>query len=204
MVTFYITFFAIRPVVNIITFQQSSDSKHEELLKRITESGPDAFQDLVDICESNFWDAADFLTSFKKPERIVQIGYGRAFASCRNQTDPVKVEKDGIISSFFKRDIIPNIQLELFTDDSIEDETMRVTKAVRFCSGNILTYPMMSKNRGVLFFVNIIEIQHRADKYRHGAELDKMKLITLFREFGFKIFYYENVTLKVGFLNFIF
>lgn len=67
---------------------------------------------------------------------------------------------------------------------------------MEFCSRNILAYPMRSKNRGVLFLVNIIEIENQPDQYRNGAILDKMKLIALFREFGFKIFYYENLTLS--------
>lgn len=84
--------------------------------------------------------------------------------------------------------------MELYTESV--DATINVKKAVQFCSKNIRSYPMKSKNRGVLFLVNIIEIKNRPDLYRNGAILDKKKLIALFREFGFKIFYYENITLK--------
>lgn len=159
------------------------------MLRRICESGPDAFRKLVDICQSNKWDAADFLSSFEKPGRC---------GSAENQTELVNVETDGNIVPSMNSMSIANISLELYTKDVAIDETMNVKKAVRFCSTNVLPYSMRSKNRGVLFLVNIIDIQNKPDKYRNGAMWDKIKLITLFREFGFKIFYYENLTLRVS------
>lgn len=184
-------------------FQKSSDNvnaKHDVLLRKITESGPNAFQDLIDICQSNFWDAADFLSSFKKPDEFPTS----RFDSVQNQTE-LTVERDGNIFSSFQNMSLENISLELYKDDDDDvDPSIYVRKAVEFCQKNILVYPMKSKNRGVLFLVNIIEIQNQPDKYRNGAILDKQKLITLFRQFGFKIFYYENITLKVSLNLFIF
>lgn len=50
---------------------------------------------------------------------------------------------------------------------------------------------MKSKNRGVLFLVNNIDF-HTNTK-RRGADRDRVNLITLFRAFGFIIYYYENL-----------
>lgn len=149
---------------------------------------------LVNICQSNLWDAADFLTSFQNPDDIESNGFDRLFGSSCSLAESVTVERDGNFLCTSKRNSIVTIPLELYTDPV--DQMFHVRKAVQYCSRNILAYPMRSKNRGVLFLVNIIETNNQPDKYRNGAILDKMKLITLFREFGFKIFYYENVTLK--------
>lgn len=53
-------------------------------------------------------------------------------------------------------------------------------------------YNMKSKKRGVFFFANIINFPEK-DKSRSGADCDRENLITLFREMGFKIFYYEDI-----------
>lgn len=50
---------------------------------------------------------------------------------------------------------------------------------------------MKSKNRGVLFLVN--NIIFSTDSERKGADKDRVNLVTLFRAFGFIIYYYENL-----------
>lgn len=56
------------------------------------------------------------------------------------------------------------------------------------------TYNMKSRVRGVLFFVNIINFANNFKKRRNGAENDHANLVTLFRELGYIIFYYEDLT----------
>lgn len=53
------------------------------------------------------------------------------------------------------------------------------------------TYSMKSKTRGVLFLINNIDFLTLSK--RKGAESDRVNLVTLFRAFGFVIYYYENV-----------
>lgn len=53
------------------------------------------------------------------------------------------------------------------------------------------TYSMKSRNRGVLFLVNNINFPNL--KTRKGADQDRVNLITLFRKFGFIIYYFENL-----------
>lgn len=55
------------------------------------------------------------------------------------------------------------------------------------------TYSMQSKNRGVLFFVNIINFPESLGGERKGASVDKNNVIWTFRQMGFVIFYYENL-----------
>lgn len=116
------------------------------------------------------------------------------FGSSCSLTESVKVERDGNFLCKPKRNSIKTIPLELYAY-SVE-QTFHVIKAVQYCSRNILVYQMRSKNRGILFLVNIIEVKNQPHNYRNGAICDKEKLITLFRQFGFKIFYYENLTLS--------
>lgn len=52
-------------------------------------------------------------------------------------------------------------------------------------------YKMQSKPRGVFFFVNIITFEK---KHRNGADMDRENLVTLFRELGFTVYYYEDLT----------
>lgn len=52
-------------------------------------------------------------------------------------------------------------------------------------------YRMQSKPRGIFFFVNIIKFDK---KPRHGADMDRENLVTLFRELGFTNYYYEDLT----------
>lgn len=55
-------------------------------------------------------------------------------------------------------------------------------------------YPMVTeKNRGVVFILNVIEYQNDIFPKRNGAEQDKVNLVSLFRQLGFKIFYYEKL-----------
>lgn len=171
----------------------NSKSKHEALLRKITETERNAFAVLIKICDENFWDAADFLASFKDRDSAESNGFSRAFGSKCNLTTPVIVETDGNIHGNIRRSSIESIPLQLYAEPV--ETVLHVTNAVEFCSRNFLAYSMKSINRGVFFLVNIIEVKDQPDQYRNGAIQDKKKLICLFSQIGFKIFYYENLTL---------
>lgn len=55
-------------------------------------------------------------------------------------------------------------------------------------------YPMKSAKRGVIFIVNIIKYKNDTHPKRNGAEMDKENLVSLFRQLGFTVFYYEDLT----------
>lgn len=55
-------------------------------------------------------------------------------------------------------------------------------------------YPMRNRNRGVVFIVNIITYMNDTNPTRNGAETDRENLVCLFRQLGFTVFYYEDLT----------
>lgn len=75
-----------------------------------------------------------------------------------------------------------------------------VRKSTRFhgvVGGEMVpAYQMHSRNRGVLFLVNIINFKNKGK--RNGADADRDNFIELFRQMGFKIFYYEDLTKDVS------
>lgn len=71
---------------------------------------------------------------------------------------------------------------------------LQVKRAVSYGSHPKLpVYNMKTKKRGVFFFVNIINFK-RKEEPRNGADKDRENLVTLFREMGFTVFYYEDLT----------
>lgn len=57
-------------------------------------------------------------------------------------------------------------------------------------------YSMESNYRGVAFIVNIVNF-NTTNEDRSGALRDKHNLIWLFRDMGFEVFYYQDITAKV-------
>lgn len=55
-------------------------------------------------------------------------------------------------------------------------------------------YEMRRRNRGVVFIVNVITYKNETHPTRNGAEADKDNLVSLFRQLGFTVFYYEDLT----------
>ncbi|XP_055308506.1 caspase Dronc-like isoform X3 [Sitodiplosis mosellana] len=61
-------------------------------------------------------------------------------------------------------------------------------------NGKIKIYSMNSQNRGIFCFVNINNFQRKKEKKREGGNIDRDKLVTLFREMGFVCYYYEDMS----------
>ncbi|XP_062561712.1 caspase Dronc [Armigeres subalbatus] len=55
-------------------------------------------------------------------------------------------------------------------------------------------YEMRRRNRGVAFIVNVITYKNETHPTRNGAEADRDNLVSLFRQLGFTVFYYEDLT----------
>lgn len=89
------------------------------------------------------------------------------------------------------------IRLEKYTAAVKPSLNLTVTSATTFGrSPGVGVYEMQSECRGVLFYANIIEFHDGDD--RGGAEKDRENFISLFRQMGFDIFYFENITAKVS------
>lgn len=88
--------------------------------------------------------------------------------------------------------------MEVYTKPLRPSLEFQVRKATQFGYNKHGVYEMNSKNRGVLFFVNIIKFDQDKHDERLGAELDRENLLHLYDQMGFKIFYYENITSTVS------
>jgi Caspase domain len=75
---------------------------------------------------------------------------------------------------------------------SFLNRNWEVKRAAHYGTNSKLqVYNMKSPKRGVFLFVNIINF--KSQKTRAGAESDRENLITLFRELGYTVYYYEDL-----------
>lgn len=90
------------------------------------------------------------------------------------------------------------VKLLPFTDD-VGPSPFKVKQSDRFHSrlpNEHDCYSMESDKRCVAFIVN--NAQFQTHEPRNGAHIDKNYLITMFKEMGFSIFYYEDITATVS------
>ncbi|XP_058834137.1 caspase Dronc [Topomyia yanbarensis] len=84
-------------------------------------------------------------------------------------------------------------QLEVF-EEKCED-LLKVELTTRPQRHRLLqAYEMRSRNRGVVFILNVITYINNTHPVRNGARTDKNNLVSLFRQLGFTVFYYEDLT----------
>lgn len=186
------------------------------LFEKITHRGPKAFDRLLDILkDQNFNEAHLMLTqsasiasaTFKNDEVAMEDEKFVSICSTRNlnferqisnnnnngniidEADKMMVKNDGLFpSKEVKLKLEPYNQLTSFQFNPAPE----VKRAERVGTHPKLgVYSMKSAKRGVFFFVNIINFPQK--KTRSGADCDRENLITLFREMGYKIFYYEDL-----------
>lgn len=108
--------------------------------------------------------------------------------------------KTGDDSSKPKNDEADNkleVVLEVYSRPVNPTINIDIQKATAFgACGQAGVYTMRTRHRGVLFYANIINFQDGSR--RRGAEFDTDNFIALFRQLGFDIFYYENITAEVS------
>lgn len=177
-------------------------TRHKNLLIKITQRGPTAFTVFKGICETDFTEAAEILK-----QRPVEENR-RTFLSISNSKKENERERremyEGKTASKFKAGTSRSSNtngnknkdnIRLIPYDGPIHRQLEVKRATKFSVATlkgIETYQMRSKHRGVLFLVNIIDF-HDKDKRRNGAEVDKDRLLDLFDQMGFSLFYYENI-----------
>lgn len=192
-------------------------------MKKITHRGPTAYKLFLDILKHQFHEAYEVLThqSYYNPlddpcvsirDRLNQNGINR-----QESREPLPSPPAITIQPPFETEDPPtcsssneinvsrrsqsNIVLKEFTDVLIPKLNIDVKKSTRIHgdeASKVGTYSMHSKNRGILVFVNIIDFYKSKDSKRSGAEVDRNNFITLFRQMGFKIYYYENLQYMVS------
>lgn len=184
---------------------QDEITQHKNLLIKITQRGPTAFTVFKGICETDFTEAAEILK-----QRPVQAN-GPTFLSISKSKQENERERKEMYEGKGMSKLRPGtsrastsnvngntnkdtIRLEQYNGPIPRQlDVQRATKFSTASLPGIETYQMQSRHRGVLFLVNIIDF-HDKDKRRNGAELDKDRLLDLFDQMGFKLFYYENIT----------
>lgn len=117
----------------------------------------------------------------------------------REQSPPTQSAANGSTANGSKTDDV--VILKEFTVPLNSRHNYAVQKSTKFhgleSGSKVSTYRMISRSRGVLFLVNIVHFDQQ-NKKRNGADADRDNLIALFREMGFKIFYYENLKRDVS------
>lgn len=98
---------------------------------------------------------------------------------------------DYVLDRFVFERVIKDSQLTPYSNEI--PRVLNFWYAASFATSTIIrTYKMNGDNRGVFFLVNNIDFAHQR-KRRNGAEKDKARLLDLFNQLGFTIFYYENL-----------
>lgn len=180
--------------------------KHSKLLDKITHRGPTAFKSLLEICkEENFCEAYKILTSNDLPissykNSFVSISEARSkLRSNSNEqpasTTPIKSETEPeVLGCCFPKKPTDGFKLMPYTKvTNFHIHGLEVKRAPQFGTHpKISVYNMKSKSRGIFFLVNIIRFTNQKD--RSGAYADHDNLVTLFRELGYTIYYYEDLT----------
>ncbi|XP_058453187.1 caspase Dronc-like [Malaya genurostris] len=196
---------------------QNEATQHKKLFEKITKRGPTAYQTLLDICQKNFPAAYALLP---KPVNITsnlknssnsngQEKYHSKYNPNRQRSVSVNLgdcnrsigshsvsEEDDLKNNNSLRETTDKgskYLLELF-EEKVSD-LYKVELTTRHQRHRLLqVYEMRSHNRGVVFILNIINYINDTHPVRNGARTDKNNLISLFRQLGFKVFYYEDLT----------
>lgn len=174
-----------------LNFKGDKKERHRELFIKITKRGPKAFDALRNILIKNFPSAekilaADWLKSIPEEKR-------RGVTETIDKTEDT--DRRTVLREYFKNKT--NISLKVYEKETQHDKNIIVKKSKKIhYDEKVQTYSMRSRNRGVLFMINIITFPLSTSDLRKGATMDGDNLIHLFREFGFDVFYYENLNLE--------
>lgn len=173
---------------------------HRKLFEKIVSRGPNAYNDFVNILEESFPNAFAILQNENNGNNFNQDNlncaysqsdillracwpFGGAAANSDNDDDDEYAMPNAIIELREYTERLPAVNFTVIKSDKIH------------YSIATSTYRMESKFRGVAFIANIINFRNKEP--RRGAEVDRNNLVTLLREMGYTIFYYEDLTKNV-------
>lgn len=174
------------------------------LLTKITKRGPTAYTVLKELCWHEFQEAFKILDpryvnlgmegqagqgvpphlSRPPPHNHVPTTATTMTTATSTSLLPPHVPREPLELKPFEGEVFPDPQLPAFVLSNRIQLHPKVT-----------SYHMRSRNRGVLFFVNIINFPE-TNSHRRGADMDRNNLIWVFRQMGFVIFYYEDLTYR--------
>lgn len=134
---------------------------------------------------ANLGDSSSSSSSMALNQRMRNISLGSRSVS--EEDDAMNNNNDDTDDKGGKR------RLEEFNEKV--PKQFHVELSVRPQSHRLLeAYEMRRRNRGVVFIVNVITYKNETHPTRNGAEADKDNLVSLFRQLGFTVFYYEDLT----------
>uniref|UniRef100_U5EYG7 Putative ecdysone-inducible caspase n=1 Tax=Corethrella appendiculata TaxID=1370023 RepID=U5EYG7_9DIPT len=205
--------------------EQPKELRHRLLFEKITRRGPKAFNILLDILRDSSIDAYKILnpgannqidvslrqreyenvpmekeddidttraTTTYQPLKNIENTLDRDGNCFSNNSERIKTDEYIENTKHSHKTLIPYLGEPIHNKKQYE-----IIKSKIFAEHPKLSaYPMYSRNRGVLFLVNIIHFKS-GEKKREGAEVDRDNLISIFRGLGFKIFYYEDIEFHV-------
>lgn len=163
--------------------------RHQDLFVKLTKRGPDAYKTLIAICDQDFINASRILREFESLHNSPEM---RLPVTLRPRRLPAN-SSNGIAPS----GVHLNIDLAVFTDEVTPISFAEVKKSTRFHQGDMQCYPMRTQNRGVAFIVNVLDFSS-SSRPRLGGDKDKMNLVALFRQMGFVVMYFENISSTVS------
>lgn len=174
-------------------------TRHRFLFEKITCRGPNAYDTLMNILSSSFPDALPILQDANLPllpgQEDCLITNLELVRSCfpflgSDTTRSQQSDDDGDYEPAEKLElteftgILPHVSITVQKSDKIH------------YSPAIGTYTMESTNRGVAFIANIINFKSVPE--RKGAKIDRDNFVTLLKQMGFLVYYYEDLTRAVS------
>lgn len=184
--------------VLLVELQRLNDTTikcHRALFLKIMKRGPTAFEALIQLLRVEFPDAVHIL---RNEVSLNRGGQWRRQASATTTTTAGTAYQPHT-SDMESRPGYAADTLSEFTESLPAATAFTTVRPSMQFHGNanandIQCYSMQSRNRGVAFLVNIINFRYRPKEPRHGADVDKVNLVQLFRQMGFTVMYYENRT----------
>lgn len=178
--------------------QEETDQRirHQLLLKKITRRGPNAYAAFEKLLGTSFPAAFEILQNGNQPSLggdLACVTNSDVLRSCfpfvfggaeSNHSDNDDSSPDDDIPLTEYQNQLPRVAF-----------TVQISNQIHY-HPRIGTYTMESKYRGVAFIVNIIKFDNKDP--RNGARADRNNLVTLLRQMGIKVFYYEDLTKAVS------
>uniref|UniRef100_A0A1B0C8E6 Caspase family p20 domain-containing protein n=2 Tax=Lutzomyia longipalpis TaxID=7200 RepID=A0A1B0C8E6_LUTLO len=161
------------------------------LWRKIPKRGPKAYGKILEICSMHYPGAYRILCN------ATGKNYGQVASVSQNLSvldEPdLNVVHDGPCLSTVAKPPRPMPELTPYSGPLVNHLNLTVKKSTKIHTNpKIKSYKMCSRDRGILFLINIINFK-RPNLNRLGANFDRDNLIYLFNELGFTIYYYEDI-----------
>lgn len=154
----------------------------------MTKRGPDAFKTLCDISDAAFkiLNPKQYHWQMQKTKSAVQLKKYKSIGTFELKPFLEETTEKATVKLSTKFHQHPNPQIKTYSMRSPVSESTNPSTIITDDDQILIL-----QNRGVLFMVN--NINFISEKTRSGAERDGQRIINLFRQMGFTIFYYQNI-----------